>query len=137
MASIVFSQAPRRRPNTLNWPAPIQAAFAFFAPACVVSQSWPKAVKGQLQEVRPSVYAKVQSQRRMNFSSDQSALIFEPLLKPDDGAKRVNQLSGLKVLREFEPGKSRSSTGRLVISGRMADVCAALERMDTQSASTL
>jgi hypothetical protein len=35
----------------------------------------------------------------------------------------------LKIVREFEAGSSRSCAGRLVISGRMADVCAELERL--------
>lgn len=35
----------------------------------------------------------------------------------------------LKIVREFEPGTSRSCAGRLIISGRMSDVCAELERM--------
>ena len=37
--------------------------------------------------------------------------------------------SRLRVLREFEPGASPACAGRMVISGRMADVCAELERM--------
>lgn len=36
---------------------------------------------------------------------------------------------GLRVLREFEAGTSPSCAGRMFISGRMADVCAELERM--------
>ena len=35
----------------------------------------------------------------------------------------------LKIVRQFEPGANRSCAGRLVISGRMSDVCAELERM--------
>jgi hypothetical protein len=35
----------------------------------------------------------------------------------------------LRVLRVVESGMPRSSTGRLVISGRMADVCAELDRL--------
>lgn len=35
----------------------------------------------------------------------------------------------LKIVRQFEPGSNRSCAGRLVISGRMADVCAELDRM--------
>ena len=35
----------------------------------------------------------------------------------------------LRVLREFEPGTSPACAGRMVITGRMADVCAELERM--------
>ena len=35
----------------------------------------------------------------------------------------------LRVLRVVEKGQPLSSTGRLVISGRMADVCAELDRL--------
>jgi hypothetical protein len=35
----------------------------------------------------------------------------------------------LKVVREFDSGVSPACAGRMVISGRMADVCAELERM--------
>lgn len=38
-------------------------------------------------------------------------------------------LQRLKVVRQFEPGVNRLCAGRLVISGRMSDVCAALDRM--------
>jgi len=37
--------------------------------------------------------------------------------------------SRLRILREFEPGASPACAGRMVISGRMADVCAELDRM--------
>ena len=37
--------------------------------------------------------------------------------------------SRLRILREFESGASPACAGRMVISGRMADVCAELERM--------
>jgi hypothetical protein len=41
----------------------------------------------------------------------------------------------LKIVREFEPGISPSCAGRMVISGRMADVCAELERMAQREAA--
>lgn len=41
----------------------------------------------------------------------------------------------LKVVREFEPGVSPSCAGRMVISGRMADVCAELDRMAQRESS--
>ena len=44
-----------------------------------------------------------------------------------DGATVV--VSRLRVLREFEPGKHPAAAGRMVISGRMVDVCAELDRL--------
>lgn len=38
-------------------------------------------------------------------------------------------LKPLRVIRVVESGQSRSSIGRIVISGRMADVCAELDRL--------
>ena len=35
----------------------------------------------------------------------------------------------LRVLRVVEPSASRAGAGRMVISGRMADVCAELDRL--------
>jgi hypothetical protein len=35
----------------------------------------------------------------------------------------------LRVVRVLEPAASRSSAGRMVISGRLADVCAELDRL--------
>ena len=37
--------------------------------------------------------------------------------------------SRLKIVRQFEPGVGPTCAGRMVISGRMADVCAELDRM--------
>jgi len=41
----------------------------------------------------------------------------------------------LRVLRVVETGQPRSCTGRLVISGRMADVCAELDRLVEREAA--
>lgn len=38
----------------------------------------------------------------------------------------------LRVVRVVEPGPARSTAGRMVISGRMADVCAELDRLAAQ-----
>lgn len=45
------------------------------------------------------------------------------------GALNQRAASRLRVLREFEQGISPACAGRMVISGRMADVCAELDRM--------
>ena len=43
----------------------------------------------------------------------------------------------LRVLRVLEPHQPRTAAGRMVISGRMADVCAELDRLAAvESAST-
>ncbi len=40
----------------------------------------------------------------------------------------------LRVLRVVEPAAARTGAGRMVISGRLADVCAELERLAAQEA---
>jgi hypothetical protein len=45
------------------------------------------------------------------------------------GAIKCSIKKPLRVVRIVEPGQSRSSVGRIVISGRMADVCAELDRL--------
>ncbi len=47
----------------------------------------------------------------------------------------VKRAMPLRVLHEVETGMPRSSTGRLVISGRMADVCAELDRLVEREAA--
>lgn len=41
----------------------------------------------------------------------------------------ISQQRPLRVLRVVDPGQSRNAIGRIVISGRMADVCAELDRL--------
>ena len=41
----------------------------------------------------------------------------------------------LRVVRVHESGQPRASVGRMVISGRMADVCAELDRLVAQEAA--
>jgi hypothetical protein len=40
-----------------------------------------------------------------------------------------SQVKPLRVVRVVETGQTRASVGRMVISGRMADVCAELDRL--------
>ncbi len=62
---------------------------------------------------------------------------------PRDGETQVSPATSpmakkvmpLRVLRVVEKGQPRSCTGRLVISGRMADVCAELDRLVAREAA--
>ena len=51
-------------------------------------------------------------------------------------SRRMVQPSRLKIVRRFEPGVGASLAGRMVISGRMADVCAELDRMERSESGT-
>ena len=48
---------------------------------------------------------------------------------------RTAKTMPLRVLHEVEAGMPRSSAGRMVISGRMADVCAELDRLVAREAA--
>jgi hypothetical protein len=45
------------------------------------------------------------------------------------GPARAEPAKPLRVVRVLEPSAPRSTAGRMVISGRLADVCAELERL--------
>ena len=55
---------------------------------------------------------------------------FDPPALPAASPRRT-----LRVLRVVEPGSPAHSAGRMVITGRFADVCAELERLSRQEAS--
>jgi hypothetical protein len=52
-----------------------------------------------------------------------------------DSRPASGKVMPLRVLRVLESGQPRSCTGRLVISGRMADVCAELDRLVEREAA--
>jgi hypothetical protein len=51
------------------------------------------------------------------------------------GSINGNPIMPLRVVRVLESGQPRSSVGRMVISGRMADVCAELDRLAAKEAT--
>ena len=52
------------------------------------------------------------------------------------GLKHINSAARpLRVVRVVDAGQSHSSVGRMVISGRMADVCAELDRLAAREAA--
>jgi len=50
-------------------------------------------------------------------------------------AKNSTASMPLRVVRVLEAGQTRASSGRMVISGRMADVCAELDRLAAREAA--
>lgn len=49
--------------------------------------------------------------------------------RPAPAPCKLQTVSRLKIVREFDSTMSPSSAGRMMISGRMADVCAELDRL--------
>ena len=78
--------------------------------------------------------------RRTSVSADQMLLPFASEIAPVGvtvpaaisqrrPGPRAAMRSGLRIVRVFDSAVSPSCAGRMVISGRMADVCEELERM--------
>lgn len=54
--------------------------------------------------------------------------------RPSAATAAVGPAKPLRVVRVLEPSASRAVAGRMVISGRLADVCAELDRLAAQEA---
>ncbi len=94
--------------------APIQAIAALFLPA-------PSIPVHTRSAVSPAMAYRASAQPH-----DMRKLA---VARPAQVSQHTAPLQPLKIVRQFEPGANRSCAGRLVISGRMADVCAELDRM--------
>lgn len=55
--------------------------------------------------------------------------------RPAPAPCKAMTVSRLKIVREFDAAMSPSSAGRMMISGRMADVCAELDRLAQQESA--
>lgn len=60
-----------------------------------------------------------------------------PTKAPACGTAASRTARPLRVLRVVESGSAHPGAGRMVISGRMADVCAELDRLAAAEAKTL
>ena len=102
--------------------APIQALVALFMPSQAVQPHY-----------RPAAPCRVPRTARQN---EHQTSHLPNTNAPLSSAARVRPAAHrLKVVREFDPGMGRSQTGRMAISGRMADVCAELERIAAKDSS--
>jgi len=57
------------------------------------------------------------------------------LAKVASAGRRPALAKPLRIVRVLEAGQARSAVGRMVISGRMADVCAELDRLAAREAA--
>ena len=92
---------------------PFQALVAFFAP-------WQP--RGNLQ-ANPAAIDSVAANARPTKTSSHLRIA---------GQVRMQAGRPLRVLRVLDAGSPRHIAGRMVISGRMADVCAELDRLAQQ-----
>jgi hypothetical protein len=116
--------------------APVHALAAWFVPA--------QSASGRFT---PPATAQRANQLVLPFASDHSheartaAALRQPATSPAAGAKISLQPlkkpvpSRLRVVREFDSNVGPACAGRMVISGRMADVCAELDRMAQREAA--
>lgn len=94
--------------------APIHGLAAFFVPAQSASNSTRPGINPAM-----AYRASPQSHKTLNLAE----------AKPVQKSEAEAPVQRLKIVRQYEPGANRSCAGRLVISGRMSDVCAELDRM--------
>lgn len=117
-----------RSPVLLALLSPIQALASLLQPASSAARSpvFPAPRRSPGVDRLPAG-----KQSASNFRSA-SAMV----KKPCQTVAKAASPRRLKVVREFEAGISPSCAGRMVISGRMADVCAELDRMAQREAAT-
>ena len=94
--------------------APLQAIAAFFLPA------QPASAHSRLAN-KPATTYRASTHPYKTHTSVATKPVRKSIVKAP--------VQRLKIVRQFEPGANRSCAGRLVISGRMSDVCAELDRM--------
>ncbi len=102
--------------------APMQALAAWLAPVRRVRA--PVAVRSF---AKPASAPHLPHQLALPFGAAGKASRCRPV--PAPGCSSKPAVSRLRVVRVFDQAVAPSCAGRMVISGRMADVCAELERM--------
>lgn len=110
--------APLHALLALWLPAPPAASAPVFAPASTLRRSEP----GQMQTAIKNIAT----------SPRHTGAIGQ---KPCQTVAKTSSPRRLKIVREMEAGISPACAGRMVISGRMADVCAELDRMVQREAA--
>lgn len=108
--------------------APLQSLCARFLPVQSTSARAPAGLNPALRLQR-------------NFIADakRPGALRQPVIATVAQARRpaanAPTMSRLKIVREFDAAVSPACAGRMVISGRMADVCAELDRMAQREAA--
>lgn len=117
MGMIRFSHAPLFS----GWFAPMHALAGWLTPAKVAPCKFPSPTKTRQTAYQPT----------WPFLAHGGGIRSSPFAPAASTGKCASgtPVSKLKVVREFDPSIRPTAAGRMVISGRMADVCAELERM--------
>ncbi|MES2283199.1 MAG: hypothetical protein V4542_17425 [Pseudomonadota bacterium] len=135
MAIAVFSPTVSRPPLLALLLTPLQDLFALFSPHRRVPAVIPHSGT-YTKTVRPVHSGATRAMDRASWRAPVSGMAVGASPDIEKSTLKPAPPSRLKVLRAFDPGIAPSCAGRMVISGRMADVCAELDRMTKKEAST-
>ncbi|MES2188988.1 MAG: hypothetical protein V4454_02625 [Pseudomonadota bacterium] len=130
MAMVISSShlARGNRVTTLSMVlAPLHALIGLFMPLQSASAMLRHPPKQEAAQEAARTRAFNAARMRLANSSNASVTLATPA--------RPTSCSRLKIVRAFEPGVSPACAGRMVITGRMADVCAELDRMAQREAA--
>ncbi len=136
MGMAIFSPTVSRPPMLTLLMAPLQDLFALFGSShCKPLPAIDRATGTRCNATRAPSRG---TTRAMDKASWRATSLPASAAAIGDTEKNVAPTapSRLRVVRAFDPGVAPSCAGRMVISGRMADVCAELDRMTQKEAST-
>lgn len=104
--------------------APLQALLALLlpAPSAVTASGLPPAFAQRRSGPRQRPLTGAIRPGTVRHPTDETQ-------RPCHAAAKTGATRRIKIVREYETGISAACAGRMVISGRMADVCAELDRM--------
>ena len=125
MGIAVFSRSPALSPLWSVLLSPLQALAALLRPAPPLPAFVAASRRQATVELPVPLKTTVAGTRHASMTSN----------KPCQTVAKATSPRRLKIVREFEAGVSPSCAGRMVISGRMADVCAELDRMAQKEAA--
>ena len=125
-----FSLHSSRLPLLSVLRTPLNALVALFVPEQASSTNALDAGHNHNRTVlRPTSHKAPGSHKNQLARTAASRLFLKPCSNLARASSARPPTSRLRVVREFEAGVGPACAGRMVISGRMADVCAELERM--------
>ena len=128
MGIAVFSRSPALSPLLSVLLSPLQAIAALLRPVrpATIVPAFVAASRCQATEELPVA---------LKTTPVGAGHVLMASHKPCQTVAKATSPRRLKIVREFEAGVSPSCAGRMVISGRMADVCAELDRMAQREAA--
>lgn len=128
MGIAVFSRSPLRSPVLSVLLSPLQALASFLRPTQSAAP-----LPAFVATARRPVAGGVENATKTIAAGARHTTTASP--KPCQTLAKATSPRRLKIVRELEAGVSPSCAGRMVISGRMADVCAELDRMAQKEAA--